>query len=555
MVRSMSMTLTPHVHLERKGPVLVAVLDGVGVGAHDAYDAWHVAHTPHLDALMQVPGRYRTVRAHGTAVGLPSDDDMGNSEVGHNALGCGRVVTQGAALVDRALASGALFKGEGWGQVKAAFTSGGTLHLLGLLSDGGVHSRLDQVLKLIDGAVADGAKTIRLHVLTDGRDVPDQTADHYIAALEDHLRLVADKGVDARIASGGGRMHVTMDRYEADWRIVERGWRAHVLGDGPRYPSAQAAIAAMRADDPSASDQYLGPFVVEENGTPVGPIVDGDAVICFNFRGDRVIEISRAFEEQDFAPFVRERVPDVVYAGMMEYDGDLKIPSRSLVDPPDIDKTSGEYLVRAGVRTYAVSETHKFGHVTYFWNGNASGAFDDKLETYQEIESDPRPFVDAPEMKAGAITDAAIAALKSGRYDYVRLNIANGDMVGHTGDLEATIRACALVDEQVGRLVAAVNDVGGAFLITADHGNADDMVQRDKQGGVKMADGKPIPKTSHTLAPVPVCVGGPALGDGWRLRDDMADAGLANLTSTYVNLLGYEAPEGYADSLLAQKGG
>ncbi len=554
MVRPMSMTLKPHVHLERKGPVLVAVLDGVGVGAHDPYDAWYVADTPHLDALMKVPGRYRTVRAHGTAVGLPSDDDMGNSEVGHNALGCGRVVTQGAALVDRALETGALFKGHGWAEVKAAFTGGGTLHLIGLLSDGGVHSRLNQVLKIIDGAVRDGAKTIRLHVLTDGRDVPDQTADKYVAELEEHLRRVGEQGVDARIASGGGRMHVTMDRYEADWSVVERGWHAHVLGDGPRYPSAQAAIAAMRAEDPSASDQYLGPFVVEEAGTPVGPIVDGDAVICFNFRGDRVIEISRAFEEQDFTPFDRKRVPHVTYAGMMEYDGDLKIPSRSLVDPPDIDKTAGEYLVHAGVRTFATSETHKFGHVTYFWNGNASGRFDDKLETYREIESDPRPFVDAPEMKAAAITDAAIEALKSGKYDHVRLNLANGDMVGHTGDLEATVRACAVVDEQVGRLVAAINDVGGAFLITDDHGNADDMVQRDKSGGAKLVDGKPVPKTSHTLAPVPVCIGGPALGEGWALRDDMPDAGLANLTSTYVNMLGYQTPEGYVQSLL-KKGG
>jgi 2,3-bisphosphoglycerate-independent phosphoglycerate mutase len=544
-------TLQRHPQLSgRQGPVCVIVLDGVGVGSGDELDAVARANTPTLDRLRAQPSRWRTVRAHGRAVGLPTDADMGNSEVGHNALGAGRVVQQGAALVDQALADGALFASEGWRTLVDRFTSGGTLHLIGLLSDGGVHSRLDQLVGLLDGAAESGARRVRLHVLTDGRDVPDATAPLYLDQLEAKLVALRAQGVDARVASGGGRMFVTMDRYEADWSIVERGWRAHVLADARGFSSAKQALETFRAEDPGVTDQSYPPFVVVEDGAPVGAIEDGDAVCCFHFRGDRVIEISRAFTEAAFAAFERERVPDVNYAGLLQYDGDLKIPPRYLVEPPQIDRTAGEYLVHNDTRTFACSETQKFGHVPYFCNGNRSGRFDDERETYVEIDSDRVSFDQTPAMKAREIAAATVDALRSGKHDLVRINFANGDMVGHTGKLEATIAAVEVVDAALADVLAAVDEVNGRFVVVADHGNADDMAMRDKSGAPRHKDGEIVPRTSHTLAPVPCAVGGAGLPDGVVLRDDLPEAGLANVTATYLELLGFVAPADFEPSLL-----
>lgn len=533
------------------GPLLLCVLDGVGLGPGDDYDAVARADMPTLRRLMAEPGRFLKLKAHGTAVGLPSDDDMGNSEVGHNALGSGRIVQQGAALVDAALASGAIFAGAGWQHVQGRLDAGGTLHLIGLLSDGGVHSRLDQILGVVDGAVARGCTTIRLHVLLDGRDVPDRSADHYLGIVDEKSAALAARGVDLRVASGGGRMFVTMDRYESDWSIVERGWQAHVLGEAPRFPSAQAAIQAARSQPGGCSDQHLPPFVVVNAGRPVGTIEDGDAVVFCNFRGDRALQISRAFEDVDFAPFDRRRRPDVAYAGLMQYDGDLHLPKHYLVEPPTIDKTSGEYLAAMGLRTFASSETQKYGHVTYFWNGNRSGKFDDVRETYLEVPSNPPPFEAAPAMKAHEVATAAADALRSGRYDIVRVNLANGDMVGHTGDLQATIASCTAADRALATMLQAVIDAGGAFIVTADHGNADDMAQRDKSGApLRGSDGAVLPRTSHTLAPVPLCIGGPAVSSSTLLRTDLAVPGLANVASTVIELLGFVPPADYEPSLL-----
>jgi 2,3-bisphosphoglycerate-independent phosphoglycerate mutase len=547
----MTLTLQAHPSIPKNGPLLVLVLDGVGLGPGDAYDAVAQAKTPVLDTLLKDDSRFLPLKAHGRAVGLPSDDDMGNSEVGHNALGSGRIVMQGAALVDAALLSGAFFESDGWRDLERACTRGGTLHLFGLLSDGGVHSRLDQVHKIVDGAVARGVKHIRLHVLTDGRDVPDGSSLRYVALVEAHFAELAKRGVDACIASGGGRMHVTMDRYESDWSVVERGWNAHVHGDARRFSSASEAIETFYREDAKASDQYLPAFVVEKDGAPVGAMRDGDAVLCVNFRGDRVIQISRAFDDETFTFFDRGRRPDVTYAGMMVYDGDLNLPRRSLVAPPAIARTSGEYLATMGVRVFAVSETHKYGHVTYFWNGNRSGKFDERLETYDEVRSDPRPFTEQPEMRARAIADDVVDALESNKYDVVRVNIANGDMIGHTGDLHATIRAVEVTDEVTGRMLDAVKRVGGCFIVTADHGNADDMVQRDKKGAPLVDEqGRAKPRTSHTLSPVPFVIGGPGLPAFVRVRKDLHEPGLANVAATMMNMLGYAAPDDYEPTLL-----
>ena len=521
----------------------------------DEFNAIHSANTPCTDALKEVPGRWRTVIAHGTAVGLPSDDDMGNSEVGHNALGAGQVIDQGASLVDKALEAGSLFTGAGWEYISPSFATN-TLHLIGLLSDGGVHSRTNQLFGIIRGAAQRGAKRIRVHVLTDGRDVPDGSSVRFVAELEAVLKEVSETGCDGKIASGGGRMFVTMDRYEADWNIVKRGWEAHVLGEAEnKFTDAGTAIKTLRADDSAqpVSDQWLAPFViVDDQGVPVGPIVDDDAVVIFNFRADRVIELSKALEYENFEYFDRVRFPKTRFAGLMQYDGDLKLPTNFLVPPPAISATSGEFLAKNGLSTFVCSETQKFGHVTFFWNGNRSGYFDEKLETYVEIVSDQVPFNQIPEMKAREICEAGKEALRSGRFDTVRINFANPDMVGHTGDLAATISCCELVDTCLKELLEVVEEVNGRFLFTSDHGNADDMVQRQKKtlAPLKDENGKPVPLTSHTLAPVPVAIGGVDLPASVKFSDDLPKAGLSNIASTIFNLMGYEAPSHMQPSLL-----
>lgn len=340
------------------------------------------------------------------------------------------MIDQGARLVDIALENKSVFDDDGFKYISESFADH-TLHFIGLLSDGGVHSRTDQLFLFIRGAAERGAKRIRVHVLTDGRDVPDGSSVRFVSELEEVLKSLP-AGVDAKIASGGGRMRVTMDRYEADWKIVERGWKAHVLGEAPHtFKDAKTAVETLRGSgDDAVSDQWLDPFViVDDAGVPVGAIEDGDAVVLTNFRADRVIEISKAFEYADFTAFDRTRWPKTRFVGMMQYDGDLKLPARYLVPPPAITRVSGELLAASGVSTFACSETQKFGHVTFFWNGNRSGYFNEALETYVEIPSDAVPFNEAPDMKAREITEAGKEALLSKKYKVVRINYANPDMV------------------------------------------------------------------------------------------------------------------------------
>ena len=538
----------------RKGPVLVVVMDGVGLAPPAEGNAVHLARTPVLDRLWADHPTCQ-LRAHGKAVGLPSDKDMGNSEVGHNAMGAGRVFAQGAKLVNHAIKSGALFEGETWKEMIAGCLDLDTpMHFIGLLSDGNVHSHIEQLFALIRRCHASRLGKVRVHPLLDGRDVPETSALTYFDQLEELLASInAEGGRDYRVASGGGRMLVTMDRYEANWAVVERGWRAHVLGEGRPFKSAREAIETYRAEDPELIDQFMPEFVVvDDAGEPVGTIEDGHGVVFFNFRGDRGIEISRAFDQEEFPHFDRVRRPDCKYAGLMQYDGDLLIPRSFLVEPPEMDHTLGEYLARNGVAQFACAETQKYGHVTYFWNGNRGGKFDDALETYREIPSDLVPFEQRPWMKAAEVTDATIEALQSGRFPFARINYANGDMVGHTGSLEAAVLAVQAVDLCLGRLLRTVRKLGGVALITADHGNSDEMFERDKKTGEvkRKADGTASAKTSHTLAPVPLTIYDPGFNGEYELDEGLESRGLSNIAATILNLLGYQAPEGYDPSLI-----
>ncbi|MCD6342803.1 MAG: 2,3-bisphosphoglycerate-independent phosphoglycerate mutase, partial [Spirochaetaceae bacterium] len=493
---------------KRKGPLVLCIMDGVGFGKYAEGDAVKDSHTEYLDeALKSWPGT--RLKAHGKAVGLPSDGDMGNSEVGHNAMGCGRVFAQGAKLVNKSIESGTLFKGETWGKLtQNVKDSDGSLHFIGLLSDGNVHSHIDHLKALINGAKESGVGKVRVHGLLDGRDVGETSALDYFTPFEEFLTSVSDSSFDARFASGGGRMNITMDRYDADWSMVERGWKTHVLAEGDIFSSATEAITELR-EKTDAIDQDLSPFIVAgDDGKPAGPIVDGDSVVLFNFRGDRAIELTKAFEEgDDFNHFDRVRVPDVQYAGMMEYDGDAHIPSQYLVTPPAIDKTMTEYLVATGVKQFSISETQKFGHVTYFWNGNRTGYFDENLELYVEIPSDIVPFEQRPAMKCAEITDRLLEVIEAGEYEMIKLNFPNGDMVGHTGVFQAVLASMEVMDLQIGRLMKAVEKAGGILILTADHGNSDDMFEHNKKGEVVIKDnGKPKSKTSHSLNPVPFLI-------------------------------------------------
>jgi 2,3-bisphosphoglycerate-independent phosphoglycerate mutase len=527
-------------------------MDGVGVREERFGNAVELAWTPTMDWLKS-HGLYTTLRAHGTAVGLPSDADIGNSEVGHNALGAGRIFDQGAKLVNHAITSGRMFEGETWkGMVNDVKSHGGTLHFIGLLSDGNVHSHESHLHQMLVRAKQDGVRKVRIHVLFDGRDVGEKSAEVYVEHLEKIMAQLRDANFDVAAASAGGRMRITMDRYGADWGMVERGWRVHVLGEGQHFPSLTAALQTFRKD-PTLTDQYLPEFVIADaDGQPVGSIRDGDGVVFFNFRGDRAIEISRAFTEPDFKLFDRVRTPDVFYAGMMEYDGDLKIPKQYLVSPPLIHDTLSEYLVRQKRRQFACSETQKFGHVTYFWNGNRSGYIDPSLEEYFEIPSDEGiTFDQRPWMKAWEITAATIQRMQSGSFDFGRINFANGDMVGHTGDLEASVIAVQTLDWVLRKLVNAANQTHTILLVTADHGNCDEMFEGKQEGWEQWESLQAhlSPKTAHTLSPVPFYLYDPDGSSAYHLRQG-GPFTLANVANTALELMGFAQRDLYQPSMI-----
>ncbi len=538
----------------RRGPVLLVIMDGVGYGQYKEGDAVNSADMRALRAL-EASSPHTKLKAHGKAVGLPSDEDMGNSEVGHNAMGCGRVFAQGAKLITQAIASGSIFEGAVWKKLVANVRKNeGAMHFIGLFSDGNVHSHIDHLKAMLSRAASEGVRKARIHILLDGRDVGEQSALEYILPFEDFLAGINAGGNDYRIASGGGRQFITMDRYGANWDMVRRGWECHVHGVGRAFPSAAEAVRTYRAEMPAIIDQDIGEFVVVENGRPVGTIEDGDSVVYFNFRGDRALEMTAAFEKDDFDKFDRGRRPRVEYAGMMEYDGDLHVPAQYLVEPPSIESTMGEYLALSGIRTLAISETQKYGHVTYFFNGNRTGKFSESLEDYVEITSDVLPFEQRPWMKCAEITDRVLEAIASGKYDFIRLNFPNGDMVGHTGVYQAVVCGLEAMDLQIARLRLAIEKAGGIMIVTADHGNSDDMFEHDKKTGAvqRKPDGTPKAKTSHSLNPVPCIVYDPD-GKGEYEAALREGLGISSIAATCIGLLGFNPPEDYDPPVMVLK--
>lgn len=519
-------------------PILLVVMDGIGFSKTGLGDAVAESHTPNLDMLMQNYPMTR-LKAHGGAVGLPSDDDMGNSEVGHNALGCGQVYSQGAKLVNESIESGKIFHSDTWKNlIRNVKENQSTLHFIGLLSDGNVHSNINHLFAMLRQAKEEGVHRARIHILLDGRDVPATSALTYVDSLEETLQSLRDASFDGKIASGGGRMKITMDRYQADWKMVERGWNTHVNAQARQFASAREAVETLRRET-NAIDQDLPEFTIAENGEPVGKIIDNDSVILFNFRGDRAIELSMAFDNEEFPYFDRGAKPNVMYAGMLQYDGDLNLPANFLVNPPEITNTLSEVLVDAGYSQYAVSETQKYGHVTYFWNGNRSSKFSDELETFREIPSDKVSFDERPWMKSAEITDDIIRAIRERKYDFIRCNFPNGDMVGHTGNMAATICGVASVDLAIGRLMKVCDEYGITMIITADHGNADEMLEKNKKGEIQV-------RTAHSLNPVPFIIYDKEVK--YPIKD--GNFGLANVAPTIVKLFGLSAPSCWEESMV-----
>ena len=521
--------------LNYKGPVVLVVMDGVGLSDNEKYNAVKQAHLETLHSLME---KYPTAKlgAAGEYVGIPKDD-MGNSEVGHNAMGAGEIVLQRSAAVENDVNTGEIFNTKPWLDIiERIHQNNSTLHFMGIFSDGNVHSNISHLEKMMAQAQKDGIEHIRVHTLIDGRDVPPHSEPKYIQRLEKFVHELGDP--DYKIASGGGRMVITCDRYENDWGMVEKGWHTHVLGEGRQFASATEAIETFRKETKDLQDQYMPAFVIAKDGEPIGKIQDGDAVVYIDFRADRAIEMAQAFTYNDFPHFDRVKRPDVYFAGMTEYNEDLHVPEHVLVSSPVFKHTLTKHLASRGKKQYAISETVKFGHITYYFNGNSYEVPEGEVE--EEVPSYLEPFDTRPWMKSAEITDKLLAAIESQKYDFLRINYPGGDMVGHFADMEATITAMEAIDISLKRIVDAVNKLGGITVITADHGNAEEL-----------ADADGTPKTSHTTNRVP-CIFVDETDNASKYRLSKGDRGLANLASTIAMLLGEEPDEAWLPSIIEE---
>ena len=524
------------------GPIVLAIMDGVGIAPDGPGNAVSLAHTEFLDRIsknyLNIP-----LRASGEAVGI-MPGDMGNSEVGHNALGSGQIIKQGIASVEEAFSNGKIWESRAWKEIIGNVKNNhSTLHFSGIFSDGNIHANIAHLEKMIMMANTLGIQRIRIHLVFDGRDVPPQSEPKYIVRLESFLKPFVLQGRDYKIASGAGRMVAVSDRYENDWRMVKLGWDMFRGFAEHQFHSAVEAIESFRAHDPGIQDQYLPPFiVVDAQNHPVGPVKKGDSFIYYDFRADRAIEIAQAFTYIDFPYFDRGgyNPSDVVFAGMTEYNSDTHVPELRLVPPVEIHDSLNQFLGHNNIAQLAVSETVKFGHVTYYFNGNSY----DKApgEDHIRIDSDTLPFDTRPWMKSAEITDAVLDNLD--KYRFIRVNFPGGDMVGHFAEMEPTITALEAIDIQLERIAKKVDELGGMMIVTADHGNAEELLDKNNQ-----------PKTSHSTNPVPCIFYDNTKNRPLYVKNPILnDEGLSNIASTITTLLGLgNTPSSWRDSLIVVK--
>lgn len=540
--------------LSYDGPVVLAILDGVGLAPDGAGNAVSRARTGFLGNAVR-EYLHTALNASGEYVGL-TPEQMGNSEVGHNTMGAGEAVRQGIAQVDEEIETGAIFKTKAWKEAigricdinaadkkKKIFsferTETATLHFAGIFSDGGVHSDISHLMRMIERAYKEGVRRIRVHPVFDGRDVAPQSALVYVQRFEEFAKKF--RGADIKIADGGGRMVYVADRYENDWQMVARGWDAMVNGEADYYfSSATEALNTLRRLEPDLQDQYLPAFViVDGDEQPVGTVKPGDSFIYFDFRADRAIEIAQAFTYWDFPYFNRGayRPDEVYFVGLCEYNSDTHVPEHRLIEPVKFEETLGRFLGLHDVSQLAISETVKFGHITYYFNGNSYEKA--PREEFVKIDSYTEPFETRPWMRAAEITDVAVARMKD--FKFVRINYPGGDMVGHTADVDATMVAVEAIDLSLRRLAEEVDKLHGALLIVADHGNAEELLDESGQ-----------PKTAHTTNKVPFIIYDNTENREKYELSDIAEPGLSNLAATIATMLGFsELPKNWDESLIS----
>jgi 2,3-bisphosphoglycerate-independent phosphoglycerate mutase len=497
-------------------PLLLMILDGWGVHPHSDHNAISRAATPNMTRLCR---EYPCTQldASGTAVGLP-DGQMGNSEVGHLNIGAGRIIYQDLTRITKAIEDGSFFTNEAiLDCIARTKSSGGSLHLAGLLSDGGVHSHNTHLYALLEMAAKEGIRNIFVHCLLDGRDTPPKSGAEYLAQLEAEMERIGT----GKIATVMGRYYA-MDR-DKRWKRVEKAYDAIVLGSGKEYASARQAIEQSYLD--GVTDEFVLPSVIVECGEPVGRIKDGDGFIFFNFRSDRAREITRAFTDPDFNGFARKRSPQLAsYICMTVYDETFDLPVAFA--PVELNNILGEVISRSGLKQLRIAETEKYAHVTFFFNGGNETPFPGEDRKLIPSPREVSTYDEKPEMSAMLVAEELLRQLDEDKFDFIVLNFANADMVGHTGMLPAAVKAIETVDECVGKIVEKVLERKGCALITADHGNAETMV--DEAGE---------PHTAHTTEPVPF-----VLVDETRKDAALKTGILADIAPTVLKLLGIPQP-------------
>lgn len=493
-----------------KKPLILVIMDGFGFGKHDTGNAIDAANTPNLDRLFQ-NNPLTQIGASGLNVGLP-DGQMGNSEVGHTNIGAGRVVYQELTRITKAVQDGDFFENEALlHAVNNAKEKGTALHIMGLLSDGGVHSHNSHLYAILELAKKHGLEKVYVHALLDGRDVPPSSGKDFVA---DCVKEMEKIGV-GKIATVMGRYYA-MDR-DNRWERVEKAYAAMAYGEGVPCGGPVQAVEDSYAQ--GVTDEFIVPAVCEENAQ----ISENDSVVFFNFRPDRAREITRCFVDPDFNGFVRKKgFFPLTYVCMTQYDATM--PNVEVAfKPQSLKNTFGEYLSDKGLTQLRIAETEKYAHVTFFFNGGVEKQYpgEDRV-----LVNSPKvaTYDMQPEMSAVEVTDKCVACIESGKYDAIILNFANCDMVGHTGVFEAAVKAVETVDTCVGRVTDAIAKMGGVSLITADHGNADKMVAED--GGAF---------TAHTTNPVPFCV----VGYPCKLREG---GRLADIAPTMLKIMGLPQP-------------
>ncbi len=497
-----------------KKPYALIIMDGYGVNDRNQGNAIYTAKTPNMDKFMnECP--HSIVHASGMDVGLP-EGQMGNSEVGHTNIGAGRIVYQELTRITKSISDGDFFENDALCQaMENCKKNGSSLHLMGLLSNGGVHSHNTHLYGLLEMAKRNGLSDVHVHGFLDGRDVPPSSAADFAEELVAKIREI---GV-GDIATVMGRYYA-MDR-DNRWDRVEKAYNAMVLGDGVKAESAVTAIKESYNND--VTDEFVLPTVIEKDGKPLGRIKDGDSVIFFNFRPDRAREITRTIVDPEFEGFNRDKI-ETFFVCMTQYDASM--PNVEVAFKPEgLENTFGEYISKKGLRQLRIAETEKYAHVTFFFNGGVENVYDG--EDRALINSPKVATYDLqPEMSPPEVTEEAVKRIESGDYDVIVLNFANCDMVGHTGDFDAAVKAVETVDECLGKVIAAIEKMNGVALVTADHGNADQMEDYDNGGAF----------TAHTTNVVPLVLIG---------RNDLKlkNGRLADLAPTMLDLMGLDKPE------------